>query len=93
MADENMTGGELSEYVTFTVTAKDGREVEMAVVDEFEFERKNYVASALIENETVQEENLYIYRLVLKAGDDFSVEKITDPKEYQRVAEAYLEME
>ena len=33
------------EYVTFYVTAKDGSEVEMAVVDEFDFEKKHYVAA------------------------------------------------
>lgn len=30
---------EYQEYVTFHVTAKDGFDVEMAVVDEFDFEK------------------------------------------------------
>lgn len=80
------------EYVTFTVTASDGSEIEMAVVDEFEFERKNYVVSAVVRDDTVDENDLFIYRLILKAGDDFEVEKITAPGEYERIAEAYMEM-
>ena len=80
------------EYVTFTVTASDGSEIEMAVVDEFEFERKNYVVSAVVRDDTVDENDLFIYRLILKAGGDFEVEKITAPGEYERIAEAYMEM-
>ncbi len=89
MSNEN----DFQEYVTFTVTASDGSEVEMAVVDEFEFERKNYVVSAVVKEDTIDEDNLFIYRLILKAGDDFEVEKITAPGEYERVAQAYMEME
>ena len=32
---------EFNEYLTFHVTAKDGSDVEMAVVDEFDFENKH----------------------------------------------------
>ena len=41
---------EFNEYVTFTITTKDGEEVEMAVVDEFDFEDKHYVVGALIKD-------------------------------------------
>ena len=34
---------EYNEYATFHITAKDGSDVEMAVVDEFDFEDKHYV--------------------------------------------------
>ena len=36
------------EYVTFHVTASDGSDVEMAVVDEFDFEDKHYVVGAVV---------------------------------------------
>ena len=80
------------EYVTFHVTAKDGTEIEMAVVDEFEFEKKHYVVGAVVVDDEIQEDGLYIYKSVIK-GDDFEVEKITREFEYKRIAEAYMSME
>ena len=83
---------ENKEYVTFQVTAKDGTEVEMAVVDEFEFEKKHYVVGAVVKDDEILEDGLYIYKSVIK-GDDFEVEKITREFEYKRIAEAYMSME
>ena len=82
---------EMREYTTFTVTTKDGSEVEMAVIEEFEFEHKNYVVGALIEGDTINEDGYYIYR-TKESKDDVVIEKITDPEEYQKVAEAFFEM-
>lgn len=83
---------EFQEYVTFTVTSKDGTEVELAVVDEFEYKHKNYVAAALIEDDVVNEEAMYIYRV--KAGEEeFAVEKITSVVEYEEIAKAYMAMD
>ena len=82
---------EFQEYITFTTTTKDGAEVEMAVVDEFEFERKHYVVGAIIEGETINEDGMYIYRSVI-SGEEFSVEKIDSEAEYMKVAEAYLKI-
>lgn len=82
---------EYQEYITFSVTTSAGEEVEMAVVDEFEFDRKNYVVSSLIEGDTVNEDAVYIYESVM-TGDDFSVKKIEDEKTYFKVAEAYMQM-
>ena len=83
---------EFDEYITFHVTTKDGTEVEMAVVDEFDFENKHYVVGAVIQNDTICEDGLYIYKSVIE-GEDFKVEKITREFEYKRIAEAYMEME
>ena len=82
----------MNEYLTFSVTARDGREVEMAVVDEFDFDNKHYVVGALIEGDQINEDGQYIYRAKIK-GDDFEVEKITREFEYNRVVEAYMNME
>ena len=82
---------EMNEYVTFTVDDREGNEVELAVVDEFEFEHKNYVAAAKVEGDTVSEDGIYIYRV--KAGEEFAVEKITNQIDYRKIAEAYMEME
>ena len=83
---------EFNEYITFHVTSKDGADVEMAVVDEFDFENKHYVVGALVEGDTINEDGLYIYRSVIE-GDDFKVEKIAREFDYNRIAKAYMEME
>ncbi|MCQ2522871.1 MAG: DUF1292 domain-containing protein [Lachnospiraceae bacterium] len=83
---------EFQEYVTFTVTNKDGEEIEMAVVDEFEFEKKSYVVGALIEGDTINEDGLYIYR-AKETEDGFEAEKITNAIDYEKVVKAYMEMD
>ena len=81
----------MQEYVTFTTTTSDGKEVEMAVVDEFEYERRHYVVGAVIEDDTINEDGMYIYRSVIN-GEDFTVEKIDSEAEYMKVAKAYMEI-
>lgn len=85
-------GNEYQEYVTFNVTAKDGSEVEMAVVDEFDFEEKHYVVGAVVQDDVILDDERYIYLSIID-GDDFNVEKIEEEEEYGRIAEAYLQME
>lgn len=85
-----MAAGEA--FVTFFVTAKDGSTVEMAVVDEFDFENRHYLVSAVVKDDEIIEEGRYIYRCILK-DNDFEVEKITREFEYKRIAEAYMNME
>ena len=85
---------EYNEYITFEVTTKTGDTVEMAVVDEFDFENKHYVVGALIKEDEIIDEGRYIYKLVMKEGEEeFKVEKITREFEYNRIAEAYMNME
>ncbi len=83
---------EFDEYVTFTTTAKDGSEVEMAVMDEFDFEGTHYVVGAVIKDDTILDDGRYIYESVVK-GDEFTVEKIKREFDYKRIAQAYMEME
>lgn len=83
---------EMKEYITFFVTDKSGNQVEMAVIDEFQYEHKDYVVSALVKDDTVDEEGIFIYR-VKPNSDELEVEKITNTIEYQKIAEAYLAME
>lgn len=83
---------ELKEYATFITTNREGKELEMAVMDEFEFEHKHYVVGALIEDNTILEDGLFIFR-VKETGEEIKVEKIANPEEYQKIAQAYMEME
>ena len=80
------------EYITFHVTAKDGTDVEMAVVDEFDFEEKHYVVGAVIQDDTILDEGRYIYESIIK-DDDFTVEKIKREFDYNRIAKAYMDMD
>ena len=82
---------EYGEYVVFQTTAKDGSELEMAVVDEFDFEGRHYVVGALVEGDGIAEEGRYIYRSVIN-GDDFTVEKIRNQIDYEKIARAYMKM-
>lgn len=83
---------DFKEYATFTVTNKEGEEVELAVVDEFDFEHKHYVVGALIEGDTINEDGLFIYKAKI-TEDDFSVEKITNKLDYEKISKAYMEMD
>ena len=83
---------EFDEYITFSVTTKDGSEVEMAVMDEFDFEGRHYVVGAVIKNDTIIDDGRYIYESVVN-GDEFAVEKIKREFDYKRIAQAYMEMD
>lgn len=83
---------EFSEYITFHVISKDGIDVEMAVVDEFDFEEKHYVVGAIVKDDTILDDGRYIYQSIIN-GDDFTVEKIKREFDYNRIAKAYMEMD
>ena len=80
---------EFREYTIFKVTAQDGTEVELAVVDEFEFEHKSYVAAARVEGDTINEDGIYIYKAAVEDGELITT-KITNKVDYERIANAYL---
>jgi len=92
VSEEGKMQEEFKEYAIFTTTNKDGKEIEMAVMDEFEFEHKTYVVGALIEGDTINEDGLFIFK-VKEMGEEIKVEKISNPTEYQKIAQAYMEME
>ena len=83
---------EFQEYATFVVTTRDGSKAELAVVDEFEFENKQYVVGALIEGDVINDDARYIYEADVK-DDELVVKKIAKEFDYNRLANAYLHME
>ena len=91
LMEQEKTQYEIGEYVTFHVTARDGRDVEMAVVDEFDIENRHYVVGSVVEDDEIKEDGQYIYRCHSK-DDDFTVEPIPDPKEFDRVSRAYMKL-
>ena len=48
MENMELMENEFQEYVTFHVTARDGADVELAVVDEFDFEDKHFVVGGVV---------------------------------------------
>ena len=80
---------EKEQYVTFETETSTGDTVEMAVLSEFEFENKEYVAAGLVEGDTIKE-GVYIYKV--KDSEEFVVKKLRNKYEYDKVSKAYLEM-
>ena len=79
------------EFDTFIVETKDG-EVELAVVEEFEFEGKKYVLGAKVEGDVVSDDGFYIYRSVVEGNQEL-IERLKSEEEYNRVSEAYFKMQ
>lgn len=82
---------EYLEYEVFSDVTSDGREIELAIVDKFDFEGNSYVVAALVEGDEISEEGLFVYHLN-GSGDEAEIEKIADPDEYSRVADAYAQI-
>ncbi|MCF0130645.1 MAG: DUF1292 domain-containing protein [Pseudobutyrivibrio sp.] len=82
---------EMKEYAVFTTTTSVGDEVEMAVVGEFEYKNKKYIAASLINGDEIDEDNVYLYKVEI-LEDDFKPVKITNNVEYNEVSRAYLDL-
>ena len=82
---------ETTQYVTFNIETSTGEQVELAVVEEFEFEKHFYVAAALVEGDTINEDGIYIYK-IKDNEEEFQVEKLRNKYEYDKVSRAYMEM-
>lgn len=80
------------EYTTFKVTSSEGKEVEMAVLEEFEYDHDTYVAAAEVEGDTINEDGVYIYKASLSDGE-LIAEKIMDKELYSQVVKAYMELD
>lgn len=86
-----MENQEFFECETFTLEM-DGKNMELAITDEFDFEDKHYVLCAEVEGDMLnEEEGLYLFRAVSE-GDDITVETIESEEEYNRIVDAYYEM-
>ncbi len=83
---------ETKEYATFFVQTKEGDTIEMAIIDEFEFEHKQYLTGAVIDDDTIIEDGIYIYKAKV-TDEEVIPEKITNAADYQRVADAYLALD
>lgn len=97
MANEEILKGEnvvnedeMVEYDTFTYELN-GKTMEWAIVEEFEFEGKTYIVCQEVVGETLSDEGLYLFEGVSE-GEEITVKNIDSEDEYNRVVDAYCEL-
>lgn len=89
--DENVVNEEeMVEYDTFTYELN-GKTMEWAIVEEFEFEGKTYIVCQEVVGETLSDEGLYLFEGVSE-GEEITVKNIDSEDEYNRVVDAYCEL-
>ena len=91
LKDENLVNEEeMVEYDTFTYELN-GKTMEWAIVEEFEFEEKTYIVCQEVLGDALSDEGLYLFEGVSE-GEEITVRNIDSEEEYNRVVDAYCEM-
>ena len=84
-----MSNEQLIEFDTF-VLDMNGKEIEFAITEEFDFEGKHYILCGEVIDEEVNDEEVYLFRAIMEEND-ITVESIDTEEEYNRIVEAYYE--
>ena len=93
MADEKVLNEEeMVEYDTFTYDLN-GKVMEWAITDEFEFEGKKYIVCAEVLGDALSEEGLYLFEKVEDDGEEITVKNIDSEEDYDRAVDAYCVLE
>lgn len=87
MKNQEIEDQELLEYDTFILEIN-GKNVEFAITEEFEFEEKTYILCGEVKDDEINDEEVYLFRAMMD-GDDITVESIETEEEYNRITEAY----
>ena len=89
---------EMDEFDTVTLEMEDGREVEFAILDEFDMDTEKFVLLSEIEGDSISSDPERM--LFMKAIADESCEEdevilnvIEDPEQYNAVVEFYAELD
>lgn len=92
MANEEilMNEEEMVEYDTFTYELN-GKTMEWAIIEEFEFEEKTYIVCQEVVGDTLSDEGLYLFEGVSE-GEEITVKNIDSEEEYERVVDEYLRL-
>ena len=91
LKDENLTNEEeMVEFDTFTYELN-GKVMEWAIVEEFEFEEKTYIVCQEVLGDTLSDEGLYLFEGVSE-GEEITVKNIESEDEYNRVVDEYCRM-
>ena len=91
LKDENLTNEEeMVEFDTFTYELN-GKVMDWAIVEEFEFEEKTYIVCQEVLGDTLSDEGLYLFEGVSE-GEEITVKNIESEDEYNRVVDEYCRM-
>ena len=89
MANEEIRNEEeMVEYDTFTYELN-GKTMEWAIIEEFDFEEKTYIVCQEVLGDTLSDEGLYLLESVENVGEEITVKNIETEEEYNRVVDAY----
>lgn len=89
MANEEIRNEEeLVEYDTFTYDLN-GKTMEWAIIEEFDFEEKTYIVCQEVLGDTLSDEGLYLFESLANEGEEITVKNIETEEEYNRVVDAY----
>ena len=88
--EEILKDEEMVEYETFTYDLN-GKTMEWAIVEEFEFEEKTYIVCQEVLGDTLSDEGLYLFEGVSE-GEEITVRNIDSEEEYNRVVDAYCKL-
>ena len=85
-----MSNEQLLEFDTFNLQLN-GKEIEFAITEEFDFEGKHYILCGEVNGDEINDEEVYLFRAVMEENE-ITVESIETEEEYDRIVEAYYEM-
>lgn len=85
-----MENEQLLEFDTFNLELN-GKEIEFAITEEFDFEGKHYILCGEVNGDEINDEEVYLFRAVMEENE-ITVESIETEEEYDRIVEAYYEM-
>ncbi len=84
-----MENEQLLEFDTF-VLELNGKEMEFAITEEFDFEGKHYILCGEVTGDEINDEEVYLFRAIME-DTEITVESIETEEEYDRIVEAYYE--
>ncbi len=85
-----MENEQLMEFDTFNLELG-GKDIEFAITEEFDFEGKHYILCGEVTDDEINDEEVYLFRAIMEEND-ITVESIETEEEYDRIVEAYYEM-
>lgn len=80
---------DMKTYDTVMIPLSNGEDGEFAIMDEFTFENKHYIAVSLVQDDEIQE-GMYIYRAT-PVGEQLDISRIEDVEEFEKVAAFFAE--
>ena len=85
-----MENEQLLEFDTFNLELN-GKDIEFAITEEFDFEGKHYILCAEVTGDEINDEEVYLFRAIMEDAE-ITVESIETEEEYDRIVEAYYEL-